>query len=97
MTDPTDEHTRREWLPGDVLSPGDFGVTPAAPNPLAGAMRRSVALLTAPWGHGRDVPCDDRCVCPVHGTPLIYSPAGDEHACRDVNCRHGHGMAVTDS
>jgi hypothetical protein len=53
-------------------------------------MRDWLKLL--PWDHGRNLPCDERCVCPVHGTPLLYSPAGDEHACQDVNCRHGHGM-----
>lgn len=36
--------------------------------------------------------CDERCVCPVHGTPLIYWPDGKDHACQDVNCRYGHGM-----
>ena len=35
--------------------------------------------------------CDETCVCPVHGTPLIYHPAGDDHACQDVTCEHGHG------
>jgi hypothetical protein len=49
-------------------------------------------LLPAPWDHGRDLPCDERCVCPVHGTPLLYWPAGDDHACQDVNCHYGHGM-----
>lgn len=43
-------------------------------------------------GHGRNVPCDDRCVCPLHRTPLIYWPAGEDHACSDVNCEYGHGM-----
>lgn len=36
--------------------------------------------------------CDERCTCPVHGTPLIYWPAGDDHACQDASCAHGHGM-----
>lgn len=48
----------------------------------------------APWGHGRGAPCDEKCVCPVHGTALLYSPAGDKHACQDVDCRHGHGMVA---
>ena len=30
--------------------------------------------------------CDKICVCPEHGTPLIYAPASDDHA-----CKHGHG------
>ena len=38
--------------------------------------------------------CDDGCVCPVHGTPLIYWPHGDDHACQDVTCRYGHGMSA---
>lgn len=42
--------------------------------------------------HGRDAPCDDRCVCPLHRTPLIYWPAGEDHACQDVNCQFRHGM-----
>lgn len=44
------------------------------------------------WEHGPDTPCGDECVCPVHGTPLIYWPARDDHACQDANCRYGHGM-----
>ena len=36
--------------------------------------------------------CDDGCVCPIHGTPLIYWPHGDDHACQDITCRYGHGM-----
>jgi hypothetical protein len=35
--------------------------------------------------------CDDACACPVHGTPLFYHPAGDDHACQDVTCEYGHG------
>lgn len=35
--------------------------------------------------------CDDRCVCPVHQTPLFYAPSVDDHACQDVTCVHGHG------
>lgn len=38
--------------------------------------------------------CDEGCVCPDHETPLIYSPAWDEHACQDVTCVHGHGMVL---
>lgn len=37
--------------------------------------------------------CDpDRCVCPRHGTPMIYAPRSDEHACQDVSCPFGHGI-----
>ena len=35
--------------------------------------------------------CNDYCVCPVHGIPLLYSPARDDHACQDIACEHGHG------
>lgn len=51
-----------------------------------------LGLLPAPWDHGRGLPCDGRCVCPIHRTPLIYWPAGDDHACQDVDCRYGRGM-----
>lgn len=37
--------------------------------------------------------CDERCVCPIHGTPLYYSRVGDDHACQDINCEYGHGGA----
>lgn len=36
--------------------------------------------------------CDERCVCPEHGTALIYSPRLDVHACRDSECVHAHGL-----
>jgi hypothetical protein len=38
--------------------------------------------------------CDDGCVCRIHGTSLIYSPAMDDHACQDVACEYGHGGAA---
>lgn len=38
--------------------------------------------------------CDDGCVCPVHATPLLYWPVGDEHACQDADCIHAHGLVV---
>jgi hypothetical protein len=37
--------------------------------------------------------CDESCVCPVHGTELLYWPAGCQHACRDSDCVHAHGLA----
>lgn len=37
--------------------------------------------------------CGIACTCPVHGTPLIYWPAGDDHACQDITCKYGHGGA----
>ncbi len=36
--------------------------------------------------------CSASCRCPVHATPMIYSPAYDDHACQDVNCMYGHGV-----
>ena len=36
--------------------------------------------------------CDGQCVCPVHGTPLLYSAAVDMHACQDPDCVHAHGI-----
>lgn len=56
------------------------------------ALDRIRAVLPQPWEHSRDLPCDDRCVCPDHGTPLLYWPAGGDHACQDVECRYGRGM-----
>lgn len=41
---------------------------------------------------GRPHVCDDCCVCPIHGTQLVYWPAGDEHACQDLDCEHAHGL-----
>lgn len=35
--------------------------------------------------------CDERCVCPVHQTPLLYSPSHNDHGCLDAACVHGHG------
>jgi hypothetical protein len=36
--------------------------------------------------------CDERCVCPVHGTELMYAPAWNEHACTDTDCVFAHGL-----
>jgi hypothetical protein len=38
--------------------------------------------------------CDDDCTCPIHGTPLLYAPASDAHACQDPDCEHAHGFAL---
>lgn len=35
--------------------------------------------------------CDERCTCPVDGKPMLYWPAGGEHACQDPECRYAHG------
>lgn len=39
--------------------------------------------------------CDADCRCPVHGTPLLYSPAADVHACQDPGCALAHGARRT--
>lgn len=36
--------------------------------------------------------CTGRCVCPIHATPLLYWPAGDDHACQDADCEYGQGF-----
>lgn len=36
--------------------------------------------------------CDERCVCPVDGEPLLYSRMLDEHACAHPECVNAHGM-----
>ncbi|MFJ3839492.1 hypothetical protein ACIPY6_28850 [Streptomyces sp. NPDC090054] len=36
--------------------------------------------------------CRSACVCPVHGTPLLYSAAWGDHACQDGSCRYGGGF-----
>jgi hypothetical protein len=36
--------------------------------------------------------CTNRCRCPVHQTPLIYWPGGDDHACQDADCEYAHGF-----
>lgn len=36
--------------------------------------------------------CTDRCRCPIHETPLIYWPAGDDHACQDSDCEYAQGF-----
>lgn len=38
--------------------------------------------------------CGDGCVCPIHGTPLLYAPNGGDHACQDPECEHAHGGVI---
>lgn len=38
--------------------------------------------------------CDARCVCPVHGGGMYYSPHNDLHACRLGDCEHAHGVRL---
>jgi len=40
--------------------------------------------------------CGIQCICPVHRTPMFYSPAWDDHACQDITCEYGHGMRKTE-
>jgi hypothetical protein len=40
--------------------------------------------------------CTGACRCPIHGTPLIYWPAGDDHACQDADCKHGQGFKAVE-
>lgn len=57
--------------------------------------------LAGAWGgliHDRsDMPlphvCDEeKCVCPVHGTWLLYNRHYNEHACQNSACRYAHGL-----
>lgn len=36
--------------------------------------------------------CGDRCVCPVHNTPMWYSATEHLHACQDPECEHAGGV-----
>lgn len=36
--------------------------------------------------------CDDSCVCPLDGLPLIYAPGADQHACQLADCENAHGL-----
>lgn len=36
--------------------------------------------------------CDERCVCPLDGKPLLYGLSTDEHACSDPDCANAHGI-----
>lgn len=36
--------------------------------------------------------CTDRCVCPIHGTPMWYAAATEQHACQDPACEHAAGV-----
>jgi hypothetical protein len=65
------------------------------PLPLISRLPAEV-LCTDPW-HGPLLHrCTDQCVCPIHGTPLIYAPESGEHACQDATCVHGHGLQSGD-
>ena len=39
--------------------------------------------------------CDEWCTCPIHRTPLIYWPAGNDHACQDPECEYAQGMRAS--
>ncbi|WP_093849912.1 hypothetical protein [Streptomyces pini] len=32
----------------------------------------------------------------MHKTPLIYWPAGNDHACQDADCEHAHGFKAVE-
>jgi len=36
--------------------------------------------------------CDDRCVCPADGLPLLYGRSADQHACQLPDCENAHGL-----
>jgi hypothetical protein len=36
--------------------------------------------------------CNETCVCNIHGTPMWYSPATDDHACQDPDCIWAGGV-----
>jgi hypothetical protein len=36
--------------------------------------------------------CDDSCLCPIHGTPMLYAASTWLHACQDSDCVHAHGV-----
>lgn len=40
--------------------------------------------------------CDEGCVCPVDGKPLLYWPVGGHHACQDPDCSNAHGVVEPD-
>lgn len=37
---------------------------------------------------------DPSCICEVHGTPMRYWPAGDDHACQDPDCNYTNGVSA---
>jgi hypothetical protein len=34
--------------------------------------------------------CDEGCVCPADGLPMVYAPAHGLHACQDPDCDYAH-------
>jgi hypothetical protein len=36
--------------------------------------------------------CDEQCVCPLDGKPLLYAPGWRAHACPDPVCPNAHGV-----
>ncbi|MFJ1667384.1 hypothetical protein ACIOK4_13545 [Streptomyces bottropensis] len=74
------------------MSEGEFNIRIVADVGSATRARERIrSELGAVLAHGRE-PCDERCLCPVHGTPMFYVHADGDHACQDVNCRYGHGV-----
>jgi len=48
-------------------------------------LKVDVETGTAHW-------CDDGCVCPLHQTPLYWSPSRELHACQDPECHYASGF-----
>lgn len=38
--------------------------------------------------------CDEHCTCPIHGTPWLYAPASNEHACQNPDCEYAAGVEL---
>ena len=36
--------------------------------------------------------CDEQCICPRCGRPLLYWLSGEHHACSDPDCPLAHGV-----
>ena len=60
----------------------------AEPTRVIGPGERSPFTETMKTDHR----CDERCVCPIHETELMYAPAWNEHACTDIYCEFAHGL-----
>ncbi len=44
----------------------------------------------------QDHRCDDSCVCPADGEPLIWAPSHGIHACSRPACKYAHGLEGAD-
>lgn len=41
--------------------------------------------------------CDEACVRPADGLPMLYAPAWGQHACQDPECEHAHPTGGNDA